>query len=124
MQGKSKLGKLVKRHFPSIPLRGEPETDPGKPLTQGEWQVPRDGVVAIPPAAPGAGLLDLAAVMPLCRVKCEFWELGPARNWVGWNWCADCFPVRAKRPAQLPPAPRDLPPAPKRLKSAKKKRKK
>jgi len=28
-----------------IDLRGEPETEPGKPLTQGEWQVPRDGTV-------------------------------------------------------------------------------
>jgi len=65
---------------------------------------------AMPPAAAGGGLLDLGAVMPLCGVRCEFWELGPVRSWPGWTWCQDCFAGRELK--HLPPPPPALSPPP------------
>lgn len=48
-----------------------------------------------PEASSSSALLDLGALRPVCGWRCEWWELGPSREWHGWNWCADCFPEHA-----------------------------
>lgn len=48
-----------------------------------------------PEASSSGALLDVASLRPLCGWRCQWWELGPSRQWHGWNWCADCFPERA-----------------------------
>lgn len=40
-----------------------------------------------------AGLVSVAALAPACGVEPTWWELGPARAWHGWTWCAECFPT-------------------------------
>ena len=65
----------------------------------------------IPPASSDAVLLDLASIQPFCKVKCLFWELGPARAHPGWNWCWECYPGRSARPQQFAPVARELPKA-------------
>lgn len=89
-------------------------------------------------ADPGAGGLALPAGAPTaCGFPAVFWELGPARLHLGWTWCLDCFPERARDGARQRLAPalhvgrekreelaaaerRELPPAkPRRLKGRK-----
>jgi hypothetical protein len=41
-----------------------------------------------------AGLVSVTSLVPACGVLPLWWELGPARQWHGWNWCATCFPTR------------------------------
>lgn len=59
-------------------------------------------------AQPGAdrpnnnGLTRVSDLVPWCGASPRWWELGPARDWVGWNWCATCFPTRL--PHHLPPS--------------------
>jgi hypothetical protein len=51
-------------------------------------------------------LSAVASMVPPCRVLADFWEVGPARSWSGWNWCQECFPGREPRhraPSSEPP---------------------
>lgn len=48
-----------------------------------------------PEASSSSALLDLGSLRPVCGWRCQFWELGPSREWHGWNWCADCYPEYA-----------------------------
>ena len=72
------------------------------------------------PGGSSAALLDVrAGVDPVCGWICQWWELGPARDHVGWTWCGDCFAgqgrprtvdvvevqARRARSHQLPPRP-------------------
>jgi len=78
------------------------------------------------PGGSSRALVDLRTLRPVCGWSCEWWELGPARDHVGWTFCGDCFagrgPARDVRQfhperAALPPRARALPaPKPRQLK--------
>jgi hypothetical protein len=60
-------------------------------------------------------LMDLRTLLPVCRWQAVWWEIGPARDHVGWTWCGDCFPGKGPpRGPPLPPAEVTIDPAPRR----------
>lgn len=36
-------------------------------------------------------LVSLGSIVPECGWQCTWWEVGPARDYHGWTWCADCW---------------------------------
>lgn len=54
-------------------------------------------ILTPPVMAPGQseGLVLLSSVRPACGYQPRWWEVGPARDHVGWTWCYDCFPETA-----------------------------
>jgi hypothetical protein len=95
-----------------IEYTGDPDVHPGcERFMHRVRGMPRDGAAA---------LLDLRTIRPACGWRCEWWELGPARDHVGWTWCFECWSrgstrhvrISQVRPELPPPRPRELEPAP------------
>lgn len=47
------------------------------------------------PRARGAALLDPSQVRPACKRRFTWWEVGAARDHLGWSWCPKCYPKRS-----------------------------
>lgn len=55
------------------------------------------------PLGAAGHLLDEGVIpSPMCAKDVQWFELGPSREHVGWNWCATCFATPRARPRQLP----------------------
>lgn len=67
-----------------------------------------------------AALVHAGAVRTVCGFQPTWWEIGPARDWHGWSWCADCFGgsnFRRPKSSPLKRRPRELQEAPRRAPS-------
>jgi hypothetical protein len=55
------------------------------------------------PLGAAGHLLDPGVVpTPMCEKELQWFELGPPRTHVGWNWCAVCLPIPRRRAPALP----------------------
>lgn len=84
-----------------IEYTGDPDQHPGCERVMHAVGGPVERERSHHVAAP-AGLVVVTELAPACGVLPQWWELGKACAWVGWNWCAECFPTR--EPHHVPPS--------------------
>lgn len=70
------------------------------------------------PGGRSSSLVNVSTLRPVCGWACEWWELGPARDHVGWTWCGDCFYGRGPRARDRPEALKGRLPLPARARPA------